>query len=207
VELPPGGPGRRLRQAGRRLKKLGITRAVAREDFEGWQALAPYGVGPVDPLPLCRAMAPALALALLEGTAVRRRSVAIRGERADPLVWRTAQALCPQVGTLLLDLDRGGEDLAALLRRRYGAVALRMDQGGPPMVSLEFAPRSAPAGRTLRLWGTPELSGLSLAPAEGELPPELDPLPLLELLWETGRIACAGVRVLDRRGENTYNTG
>ncbi|BDF67067.1 hypothetical protein CE91St43_10390 [Oscillospiraceae bacterium] len=213
VGLPAGGRGRRLRQGARALLRQGARRALAAPGFDGWEELREAGVSPVDPLPLCRAKGAGLALALLEHMPERRRAVALRGGRADETAWALAEELCPRVGALLLDLDRGEEELAAHLRGRYGAAPLHLGQGPAPAVSLELSPRNSPAGTPLRLWGEPELAGLTLGLGQEELPRELEPLPLLELLWETGRrtleeiTILPGRKALDRTGENTYNTG
>lgn len=210
--LPPGRAERRLRQGARALRRMGVRRVLTPPGFDGWEVLRREGLVPVDPLPLCRAMAPRLALKLLAGIPLRERTVALRGEWAAPVA-PTACALCPRVGRLLLDFDRDGETLADTLRARYGVATMPLCQGARPQVSMEFSPRSALACPTLKLWGEPQLAGLFILPEEGELPGWVDPLPALELLWETGRIPLdaltvelSGIR-LDRTAENTYNTG
>lgn len=205
AELPPGLSPRRLERVAGNLRKRGIRRYFTAPAF---QDVALPGLSPVDPLPLLRAKGDALALALLEGVPLRERRVAIRGEKADLLACQLATALCPRVGMLLLDFDRGEEDLRDLLRREQGAAAPTLGGGFAPQVSLELSPRPAGEGETLQLWGRPRLAGLTLT-VELPLPSDCDPLPLLALLWETGRIPLSGFKVrksLDRRGENQYNT-
>ena len=212
VELPPGDPERRLGQTARMLSRRGIRRVIPPAGWWSPGELVHYGLSPVDPLPLCRRKGDALALELMAGIPLRQRCLALRGAEADPDAWRLAQALCPQVGMLALDFDRGEEELARRLRRAYGAAALHLGQGQTPQVSLELAPRPGSVGRTIRLWGRPELEGFTLVGKE-PLPEDLEPLPFLELLWETGRLAVEEIRVergrngLDIRRENTYNTG
>ena len=118
----------------------------------------------------------------------RRRCVALRGENAGD-AWAAAAALCPQVGNLLLDFERGEEGLARRLREVYGAAALHLDQGPKPQASVEFSPRDKEVGKTLRLWGKPGLAGVEIT-AGG-----VDDLPLLALLWETGRLSLENITV------------
>ena len=97
---------------------------------------------------------------------------------------------------LLLDFDRGEEELSRRIRDRYGAACLHLGQGQPPLAAVELAPRPDPLPRTLTLWGKPELQGLTLSLGDRALPPELPALPFLELLWETGRIAPRDILVV-----------
>lgn len=189
VSLPPKYSPRRLERMGGRLYRKGLRRFLA-----GEPTLSVGPLAPVDPLPLCRAKGGALALALLSGLPPRQRRVALRGEAAGAEAWRVAEELCPQVGTLLLDFDRGEEALADWLREKFGAAVLRLGQGPAPQAAVELDPRPAPMPRTLRLWGTPDLLGLALLPEE-PLPSGFPALPFLELLWETGRVEPDRIRV------------
>lgn len=189
--LPPGELSRRLDRGTKALRKKGCARVLTAPGLdcpELPEILRRSGLAPIDPLPLCRVKAPQLALALVEQLPLRRRCVALRGEDAHA-AWPAAAALCPQVGMLLLDFDRGEEKLACRLREVYGAAALDLHQGPPPQVSVELAPRGEAVGTPLRLWGTPSLAGCKLTGA-GE-----EHLPLLELLWETGRLRLEDIEV------------
>lgn len=189
--LPPGELSRQLDRGAKALRKKGCVRALTApglDCLELTDILRRNGLSPIDPLPLCRAKAPQLALALVEQLPLRRRCVALRGEDAYA-AWPSAAALCPQVGMLLLDFDRGEEELARRLREVYGAAVLNLRQGPTPQVSVEFAPCEGPAGTPLRLWGSPDLAGRKLAGAGEEY------LPLLELLWETGRLGLEDIVV------------
>lgn len=189
--LPPGELSRQLDRGAKALRKKGCVRALTAPELEGEElseALRRNGLAPIDPLPLCRAKAPQLALALVEQLPLRRRCVALRGEDARA-AWPSAAALCPQVGMLLLDFDRGEEELACRLREVFGAAALDLRQGPTPQASVEFDPCGEAAGTPLRLWGSPDLAGCKLAGA-GE-----EHLPLLELLWETGRLGLEDIVV------------
>lgn len=215
VALPPGPSLRRVRRGMRRLCRQGVRRVLvdpALWDGEAEALLKHYGLQPVDPLPLCRAQGARLALFLLEDTPAPRRRVALRGSVADAAVRAAAFQLCPRAGTLLLDFERGEEELGRALWLRYGAAPLHLGAGAPPGVSVEFSPAESLEVPTLRLWGVPELGGLTLAPEE-TLPGGLPRLPFLQLLWETGRRRLEDMavgpeaNVLDRRGQNTYNKG
>lgn len=188
VAVPSGYSPRSLERCGRRLFRQGVRRALAEPP-----GLVPAALEPVSPLPLCRAMGAELVLALLSGVPLRERRVALRGEAAGPEAWHLAELLCPRVGALLLDFDRGEEPLSRRLRERFGAAPLHLGQGQPPQAAVELEPRPFALPRSLRLWGEPELLGLTLRPEE-ELPPELPGLPFLELLWETGRIEPGKIR-------------
>jgi hypothetical protein len=195
VTLPPGGGERRLFQGAKALRRQGVRRVLLDPDLAmaGERALLCQGLHPVDPLPLCLALGPQLALTLLEEVPLRRRRVALRGEEAGA-AWPLAYALCPQVGTLLLDFDRGEEALCRRLWTAYGASPLHLGQGPPPQVSLELSCREAPAGTTLRLWGQPDLGGLTVC-LPGDLPAGLPPLAFGCLLWETGRMDTAKFKI------------
>lgn len=182
VALPPGCSARRLKRTAARLYRYGIRRFLT--DGSVWD-MSP--LVPVSPLPLLRAKGGELALALLSGLPLRERYVALRGEAARGEAWAIAETLCPQVGALLLDFDKGEEALARRLRERFGAAPLHLGQGPAPQAAVELAPRPAPLPRTLRLWGEPELLGLAISPGES--------LPFLELLWETGRVELKELRV------------
>lgn len=116
ARLDPGGPrgGRRLDRAARLLARQGVRRVLPLRNFEGGQELERRGLFPVEPLPLYRAMAGELALAALDqaGKAPGRAGIALRGERVDADLVRAARLLCPRVRTLVIQVPRGGEQLA-----------------------------------------------------------------------------------------------
>lgn len=202
--VPPGERG--LRQAGRALARLGVRRCLAPPGFPAWEGLSAWGLAPVDVLPLCRALAPDMVLFLLDDLPIRHRRVALRGSDGRQ-GWSLAHLLCPRVGALLLDFDRGEEELGASLRREFGAAPRSLGQGGQAQVSVEFSPRPFGEGRVLKLWGEPDLAGLELS-VGWPLPQEADALELLTLLWEMGRLKREKIQVafaLDRQEENSYN--
>lgn len=192
--LPEGKPHRRLSQGASALRRRGIRRAVLSPELGPGRKLAEFGLQPVDPMPLCRALGAQLALARLKEVPIRERCVALRGEQADLVALTLAQSLCPQTGTLLLEFDRGGEDLARRLRWRYGAAPLSLSNAPPPQVTLEFSPREVSLPGTIRLWGEPDLDELEIW-CDLEIPADLPCLPTLTLLWEAGRLPLSAFRI------------
>lgn len=192
--LPPGSPRRRGRQGAGALRRAGVRRALVPPALA--EELSRRGVVPVSPLPLCRAMGDRLALALLGDLPLRRRVAALRGDRVTAEAVTLALVLCPQVGTLLLDFGEGEEWLGEVLRQRQGAPPLHLGQGPPPQVCLELSPVEpwGEGSAVLRLWGEPQLGGLTLT-AAGEVPEGMEELTLLEVLWETGRSALKDIQV------------
>ena len=200
VSLPPGDPAKRLAQGAKALRRRGVRRVLTAPGLDDSSALAQWGLIQVTPIPLCQALGARLALMALAPADLRARRVALRGEAADGLCWALAETLCPQVGALLLDFDRGEEALARRLRLAYGAAPLHLGWGEPPQASLEFSPRATPTvGRTFRLWGEPDLGGVELVPP-GDLPPDLPPLPFMNLLWEAGRLPIENIPLRERAG-------
>ncbi len=131
ISIPAGYPAFALRRRVKWLEKRGIRRYIADRELFPPKALEAYGLKEVDPLPLCRAKAAQLALALLP-QAPHLCRVSIGGERVDQTAIALAEALCPQVGTLYLDFDRGGEDLAFHLRTAFGAAPQPPQPKKPP---------------------------------------------------------------------------
>ena len=200
VSLPAGDPAKRLAQGAKRLRRQGVRRVLAAPGLADGSVLARWGLTLVEPTPLCQALGARLALLALAPVDLRDRRVALRGEVANGLYWTLAETLCPQVGALLLDFDRGEEALGRHLRLAYGAAPLHLGSGAPPQVSLEFDPRPTPSvGRTFRLWGEPDLSGVELVPPH-DLPLDLPPLPFLNLLWEAGRLPIEGITLRENAG-------
>lgn len=214
VALPPAKPGKsgeRQRESGERqrkngekqrksgekqgargakiLKKQGVFRALMPPKWE--EGAQKQGLFPVQALPLYRALGGRLCLKLLEEVPPRRRRVALRGEKVDATARAMALALCPHTA-LILEFEEGEEPLAQQLQRTYGAPPLGQAWGAGAQVVVELAPPAAeaplpPGTLKLKLWGEPDLAGLTLN-CPGELPPELPQDPFLALLWESGRL-------------------
>lgn len=198
AEADPAGfwGERRLMRAGRGLRRGGVLRVLVPRDFSRWDALARFGLRPVDPESFVRAQSVPLALGLLErrGVAPDRATVALRGLRTDRALARTAAELCPRVRRLVVDAPRGGEELAAWLRREFGVPIL--PPGEEAHAALRFQEGCARREEsTLDLYGPrPGLAGLTLAVpelAEGDR----DDLPLLAALWEGGKLDRNAVKI------------
>lgn len=186
---------RRLDRAAELLARAGVRRVLTRSDFPWWEGLEAHGLRPVDPEPLCQALAAPLALAALkrQGIPPAAGTVALSGRRVSRPLFQAAMILCPQVRTLVIDAPDGGDELAGELRRTYGAAALTGPGGRLAQVRLSFSPGE---GKGLRLWGpAPDLDGFALA-SPLDLPAELAPLPLLAVLWEEGRIPAKEIRIV-----------
>ncbi len=188
---------RRLDQGVKLLRRAGVRRVLAPEDFPYWTRLKEHGLVPPEPWGLLRRLAPQLALAWLDGHGMQpeRAAVALRGARAADLT-PAALALCPLVGTLVLSAP-DGEALARRLRAEFGAAPVEDRRDGGAALALHFAPDLPGGGeKTLSLYpGAPLPEGLVMSaqglPGGAVCPPEL----LLAALWEAGRLRPEEVRV------------
>lgn len=198
AETDPAGfwGERRLRRAGKGLRRGGALRVLVSGDFDRWPALAALGLRPVEVETFVRNQSVPLTLELLErqGLAPDRATVALRGLRADRDMARTAAALCRRVRSLVVDAPRGGEELAAWLRWEFGVPVLPPGEGCH--AALCFHPNCPRREETaLELYGPrPGLAGLTLsAPrlAEGDR----EDLPLLSALWEGGKLGPDDIKI------------
>ena len=194
VSLAPGGrwENHRLRRAVRLLARQGVRRVLVPKTFDGWQELIRGGLRGVDPVPLCRAMADRLVLTELDRREVetRRACVALRGEYVDADLERTARLLCPRVRTLIIQVEWGGERLARELYRTFGAAT---QPERKPNAVVRFSGERKPG--ELVLCGQPELLGLEMEPESLTLPEDLEEMPLLTALWQSGRLSLEELRV------------
>ncbi len=193
----PGGfwGERRLRRAGRELRRAGVLRVLTPRDFVWWPLLEQLGLRPVDQTPFLRAQSAPLALAALErqGLAPDRAAVALRGLRADRDMARTAAQLCPRVRRLIIDAPRGGQELARWLRWEFGIPVLPPGEQG--QAALAFQAGCAVEAGTLELWGPgPRLAGLTLAAPALEAEDRED-LSLLTALWEGGKLGPEDIKI------------
>lgn len=201
----PGKSGENQRKNGEKqgargakvLRKHGAFRALMPEKWaEGAQK---QGISPIKALPLYQALGDRMCLKLLEKVPPRRRRVLLRGEKADAAAQALALALCPQA-TLILEFEEGKTALAQRLQRTYGAPPLDRAWGESTQVAVELGPPAEesplPQGaRRLKLWGEPDLAGLTLEASEN-LPPDLPRDPFLALLWESGRLKPGEIGIL-----------
>ncbi len=188
---------RRLDRAASLLARAGARRVLTAPGFSHWELLAAHGLRPVDPEPLCQALAAPLALAELarQGVPPAAGTVALAGRRVNRPLFQAALALCPQVRTLVIDVPSGGADLADYLRREFGAAALTSSSAVRPQAAICFAAERTVPG-ALRLCGpAPDLAGFQLRPPSAP-PPEAEPLPLLALLWEAGLLSVGDVQIV-----------
>ena len=195
VYVPLGGYWEkyRLARAERLLLRQGVRRLLPLRDAPGWKLSLPEA----DPLPLYRAIADRIVLAVLKrgGKEPCCATVALAGKQVDADLARTAQLLCPCVRTLLLEVGYGGERLARELYWEFGAVAVTSGQAD---VHVRFS--GAPKIGELVLCGRPELLGLELELPGICLPEQLEPAPVLSALWQAGRIHATDLFLWDENG-------
>lgn len=188
------GGERRLRRAGRALRRSGVVRVLAPGDL--LPLLEDLGLRRVDPEPFVRAQSAPLALTALErrGLAPDRTAVALRGQRADRDMLRTAEDLCPKVRGLIIDAPRGGRELAQRLRWEYGIPILpEREQGHAALVFQAGCSRREEI--SLELFGPlPRLAGLTLTVPRLEEEDRED-LSLLTALWEGGRLCPEDIKI------------
>ena len=184
----------RLRRAAHGMSRRGIRQVLAPADFDHWELLRLWQLSPVSPEPLVRFKAGEVALAALErmDRAPARVTVALRGGRADRDMVRAACILCPRVRNLIIDAPRGGTELANWLHREFGMPVLPSGARGELAVRFEQGEEEE---HTLRLYGQkPDLKGVSLrAPMLAE--EEQNDLPLLNFLWEKGRLQGEALKI------------
>lgn len=176
---------RQLSRAVRLLERQGVRRLLPRRESD---APAPEGLRWVDPTPMCRYMAAPLALAELErrGEDPHRTRIALRSRGVDSALERTARLLCPTVRELVIDVPFGGERLAKRLYWDYGVAVC---PGGGADLSVRFGGTPEVGEEGFLLYGSkPDLGALALTAPGLTVPEELEPLPVLCALWESGRL-------------------
>lgn len=180
---------RRVDRGAKVLARAGVRRVLTAAGFPHWEILARRGLEPVDTAPFCQDAAAPLALAALvrQGTAPERGTVCLWAPAVSAALLRAAEALCPRVRFLGVEVPGEGERVARWLWREFGAAA-----PGPGLqadAAVWFGPGGGEGRTVLRLYGpAPDLAGLApmLPPAVAET--GLDPLPAAALLWEAGRL-------------------
>lgn len=187
ITVPLPWSERRIRRAGRLMRKNGVRRVLTPDGFGRWDLLSPLGLVPVEAGLLCAVRAAPLALAYLRlrGVPPDRAEVDLRACRVTRELQRAARALCPVVRRVTVSAPRGGAELARALLREYGMPEL--DARGPD-AALRFTPAEDRQEGELLLCGpNPDLQGLTLRPEGWALPEGTEPLALLCALWESGR--------------------
>ncbi len=195
VYVPLGGywEKHRLARAEHLLLRQGVRRLLPLRDAPGWKPSLPEA----DPLPLYRAIADRIVLAVLKRGEKEPccATVALAGEQVDADLARTARLLCPRVRTLLLEVGYGGERLARELYWEFGAP---VGIGGQADVCVRFSGASRPG--ELVLCGKPELLGLKLELPGICLPEQVEAVPVLSALWQAGKINASDLFVCDKNG-------
>ena len=187
----------RLKRGGGYLARTGVRRVLAPEGFPYWALLRERGLERVDPAPLLLRLAPMLVLERLRSGRCppERARVVLRGQRAEQLR-PAAEALCPFVGTLVLAAP-DSEWLARRLRVNYGMAPQAAETFSHADLELHFGPDlPRRSGQVLEFWpGAPAPEGAILSVRDLPAPEVCETLPLLEVLWETGRLLPEQVRV------------
>lgn len=185
---------RRVRSAGKRLRKQGVTRLVLPEQFEEMPQLEKQGLGPASTLGLRKSIAADWVRWLLNsgGRGTAGAKIGVSADRLTGEVVRTVTELALRHRYVLLDLPKGGEELARQLRREYG-VSLLLDPSKEQMEEADALVAFDAGGdwescRMLPLYDeTSPLPPLMLPPAlEEKLPEGCDRGQLLAVLREQG---------------------
>lgn len=139
-----------------------------------WAEAAEFGLMPVETAPLRLAMLPCF-LGGLTGKTACLRATWVSNAAAE-----TAFLLARQARYVILEIPRGGEELARELRRRYGLSAMG---GAHPAETVDF---TGTVSGAISMTG-----GEMLCRIEGQPVPE----QAAALLWESGRIKKEDIQV------------
>ncbi|MBR3703959.1 MAG: hypothetical protein IKM11_00505 [Oscillospiraceae bacterium] len=112
----------RAARAAKKMRALGMRRAVFPVDFPHTAAFLRSGIAPVDPLALRRALGARFVKRQFEnlGISNTRSVVAVSADAVSGEVARTVQELAASQRYVLLSVRSGGEEFAAVMRRQYG---------------------------------------------------------------------------------------
>ena len=175
LPLPSRRPERAVKKGIDLLCGKGVTHVLTPPDFPWWPDLVRSGLRPVETGKLRCMLAPVWVAAQLERQNISqdRAVLCLKGERSEPALEQLARELCPLVRRLVFDVP-GGEAAANRLRREMGMPILPSDFNEVQL--------------TLRLEEGPVLTGAEITLPGRELPADCDSIPLIAVLWETGRI-------------------
>ena len=185
---------RRLRNAARKLQKLGIRQVILPTDFDWEDLVETWGLQRVSTLPLRQMLAADWVRRRLEEQKIPAAGarVAVIAEGVTGAVVRTVTELALRHRYVMLQVSYGGEELCHQLRREYG-VSLLLKPGREQLeaadVTLMFEPRPGSWREgCLAVWDEAlPLPQLSLPPAlEDILPPNTNRTQMLEILLEAG---------------------
>lgn len=198
VCLPGPKPRRRhMRRAVRVLRGNGVRRVLAPPEFPCWQQLAQGGILPVDTVPFLQGMSVPLAMAALErsGVVPEQATVMLAGRTATKAFCRAAIDLCPLVQNLVITAPTGGAALANYLRREFGLPLVEYCRS-PHLILLFSEMSMESAAPVLHLHTPPSgILGFTLRPKDIDLPENCEALPLMAVLWETGRFTAKDIVV------------
>lgn len=166
---------RKVRKGARLLAEHRVTRVLLPPEFEWWPVLYGQRLRPVDTRALRCALAPVWVHAVLKAKKIppEQAILCLKGEREEVDMERVARMLCPFVRNLIIDVPRGGF-LAQRLRQEFGMPILPVGSGA--------------ADLTVDFDSGPRLLGVRFMLKNEEMPNDCEALPLLSVLWETGRV-------------------
>lgn len=183
---------RRVDRGAQLLVQAGVRRVVTAADFPCWDQLERSGLRRVEPAGFCQALALPLTLAALErqGVSPTRASVMLSGPSVSRALLRAAEALCPRVRCLSVDVPgEGKEELGDWLWREFGVAIVSPGAGHQADVVLCFGPGDETGHTTFKLYGPrPYLAGFHIVPPAKVEKKGLDSLAVLALLWEEERL-------------------
>ncbi|MCI8813164.1 MAG: hypothetical protein HFG12_08015 [Oscillibacter sp.] len=216
LRTPEAALGWRVSSAARRMRKMGVTRAVLPEGFAYGAQLEKQGLRPVSTLSLRRRLAADwVRQALAEGgVSPGGARVAVSAAQMTGELVRTVTELSLRHRYVLLDVPYGAEELCRRLRREYGVSLLlgadREQLEGADALVL-FDPRTdlrRRGGVTLPLYDeAAPMRGLSLPPAlEERLPEGAGRGQLLSALLEAGVLRPGQVSASVSPGSAAGNT-
>lgn len=191
VQVPVPWRLRRVRRAARLLRRQGIARVLLPEDFPYRDQLEEWGIYPVETGEFCRRLAAPICLAALKQVDILPvdATVVLRGERVTRAMRMSALALCPQIKNLLIAAPTGGGGLQKELRREYGVPVLEDGGARTPDVAVHFAPAAGEGKVVVDLSGPfPSVETFTFTLKSADLPEDCARLPLMAVLYETGRL-------------------
>lgn len=190
----PQGEGwlwrRRLKKRLRDFRRQGVYRLLVPEDFNGWETAREMGLRDVNPLPFLRSNAGELLILAMkkEGLQPETCKIALRGTRVGQEMTAAACYLVPRVEDMAIASEQGGQRLQNLLRQRWGLGVV--PDGDGVVAATRFDGGGGEGGKVvLSLFGDcPNLGGLVVDCGRFSEFPQTEPLKLLAVLWESGKI-------------------
>ncbi len=190
----PRGEGwrwrRKLKKLLRSFRRQGVCRLLVPADFNGWKMAREMGLQEVNPLPFLRSNAGLLLILAMkkENLMANRCKIALRATRVGQEMWAAAGYLVPRVEDMAISAEQGGERLQNFLRQQWGLGVV--PDGDGVVAAIRFDGGGDEGGQVvLSLFGEcPNLGGLAVNCGKFSEFPQTEPLKLLAVLWESGRI-------------------